>query len=175
MNDPETSAITQIAEALSHLDTAAIRRVLDYFNSRYRVSSSHRDARSTRSETIDSDDGDNSPRMNSAPLQPKLRQNFVTFYLANRPSTRDGRVLLAAYYLSSIAGREEFDSYTLNQLLKEVNSESNNITRDLSKLQDDELVEQDKLGESQQARKVYRLTKDGVERVEGQIVRANRF
>lgn len=175
MKDPETNAIIQIAEALSCLEATAIHRVLDYVNSRYRASSSNGDARITRSETIDPGDTDSSPRPSSAPLQPKLRENFVTFYLANRPSTREGKVLLAAYYLRSIACREDFDSYTLNQLLKEVYSESNNITRDLSRLEDDELVAQDKLGDSPQARKLYRLTKNGVERVEGQIGRVNRF
>ncbi|MBI3185574.1 MAG: hypothetical protein HYZ28_25835 [Myxococcales bacterium] len=95
--------------------------------------------------------------------------SFGELFDAADPETESDRVLVAAYWRQVAEGASEFASYPVNTLLKETGNTVSNITRAFDTLiaQSPRLVLQiKKAGRSKQARKTYKITREGLRRVE---------
>ena len=157
--DAEIQAIAKITEVLSPLEPDAIERVLRYITQRYQT------------------------KVNSKPLVESPTQNSGTTYSefhelfdAAGPESSSERALVAGYWFQQIQSKPELDGFLLNKELKNLGYPSNNITRDLDTLmkQSPRLITQlRKEGKSQQARKTYKLTSEGVRFVQNKLA-ANR-
>jgi hypothetical protein len=158
----ETEAITKIAEALSSLTPEGIQRVLRYINHTYQPKAA--------SQLIFEKLASNEEEEN----QPKFLE-FYEFFNAAGPENGSDRALVAGYWFQKILGNSTLDSFLLNKELKNLGYPASNITRDLDTLmkKKPQLVYQTrKGGTSQQARKSYKLSDEGIRAVERMI--ANR-
>lgn len=156
----ETEAITKIAEALSPLTSEGVQRVLRYINQTYQL----RGTPPTTFEKASSSEG-------------QENQTFLEFHElfdAALPETSTGpeRALVAGYWLQVLQKNEEWDSFLVNKELKNLGYPASNITRDIDVLikRTPRWVHQTKKGgSSQQARKTYTLTQEGIRAVQRMI------
>lgn len=102
-----------------------------------------------------------------------LYSTFAEVYAAAKPSTNADKALVAGFWLQTCQGNlEGFKSQDANEELANLGYKINNITDALSKLigTDPQLVLQTKKsGKTRQARKTYKLTRAGVDRVRDMI------
>ena len=157
--DAEIQAIAKITEVLSPLEPDAIDRVLRYVVQRYQ-------AKVMPKSLLDS------PTQASGATFSEFHELFD----AAGPESASERALVAGYWFQQIQGKAELDGFLVNKELKNLGYPSNNITRDLDNLmkQTPRLITQiRKEGKSQQARKAYKLTSEGVRFVQNKLA-ANR-
>jgi hypothetical protein len=151
----ETEAITKIAEALSPLTSEGTQRVLRYINQTYQSKGTvHATVEKAFSETEEN--------------QPQFSE-FHELFDAARPETGAERALVVGYWLQVLQGNEEWDSFFVNKELKLLGWPASNITRDIDVLmkRTPRWVHQTrKEGTSQQARKNYKLTNEGIRAVQ---------
>lgn len=84
-------------------------------------------------------------------------------------TTGPDRALLAAYWVQTVEAKDGFDSYTINSMLKNMGYGLANVTTTLSSLMNQKpalVLQVKKSGQSKQARKVYRITREGENRAE---------
>jgi hypothetical protein len=151
----ETEAITKIAEALSPLTPEGIQRVLRYINQTYQP-------RGTAPTTFEK-------ASSSGAQDNQTFSEFHELFDATLPETGPERALVAGYWLQVIQGNEEWDSFFVNKELKNLGYPASNITRDIDVLmrRTPRWVHQTrKEGTSQQARKTYKLTQEGIRAVQ---------
>ena len=153
--DNEIKAMAAVSAALHGLEPDEIRRIVRWVNDRYQV----KPAAASRADlgTID----------NAGQSQPF--SEFSELFDAASPTTNVDKALLAAYWFQVIQKHETLDSQQLNSELKHLGHPSVNITRDLDSLinRTPRLIMQvRKEGTTKQARKRYRITREGVRAVE---------
>lgn len=158
----ETEAMTKIAEALSPLSPEGIQRVLRYINHTYQSKGTSQ----VILENLSSSEGVENKRVFS---------EFYELFNAAGPVTGSDKALVAGYWFQKVLENSNLDSFLLNKELKNLGYPASNITRDLDTLmkKKPQLVYQTrKGGTSQQARKTFKLTDEGIRAVEKMI--ANR-
>jgi DNA-binding MarR family transcriptional regulator len=82
---------------------------------------------------------------------------------------------VGAYFYQVVKGEADFDSQSLNTQLKHLGYPSANITRDLGRLVDRSpklIIQTRKEGTTQQARKRFRLTTEGIRTVQNMLKKA---
>ena len=155
----EARAIASVVEALEALDAAAVGRVLDWACKRYAPSSFER-ARER---------GRGSPPAGGTPRREDDQdRDLGALYSALGPSTDSEGVLAAAYWHQVVRGAEYLDSQRLNTDLKNLGHGIGNVTRACSSLIEQKpalMIQLKKTGSTKQARKHYRLTAAGIQRV----------
>jgi hypothetical protein len=152
--DPELAAMAQISAVLASLDEPTRERILDWARSRYGQS------------PVSVDRG-----LVTATASPAFDE-FVDLFHAVDPDTDGERALAAAYWLQNLKGQPSFQGREVNDLLKDLGHALSNVTDALGSLQARRpaFVRQvSKSGRSQQARKTYRLTREGSEWVSRRI------
>lgn len=158
---PELRAMIEISNLFAGLEEDEIQRVLRWANEKFRTKS------------IGSLEPVRPVGQTPTPGSESLPSNFddlPAFMDASKPTNGLERILAAAYYQQVIQGEPDFDSQTLNTQLKHLGYPSANITRDMVRLVDRSpklVIQTRKEGSSQQARKKFRLTTEGVRAVEG--------
>ena len=161
--EAENQAIAKITEALSSLESDAIQRVLNLISQRY------------RSKTVSQTNLDQLVLLNDQATEP-IFSEFHELFDATQPVSSSERALVAGYWFQKILEKPELDGFLLNKELKNLGYPSSNITRELGSLMRKipRLVTQiRKEGTSQQARKTYKLTREGIRAVE-KMLAANR-
>lgn len=155
--DPEIRAMTAVAEALKGLEADALQRVLSWAVARF---------------------GEGDSTLGGVPLQvidnlPATRPgSFASvhdLFESAKPESGLDRILVIGYWFQVGENQETFDSQSVNTQLKDLGYASANITRDLGYLiaRTPKLVIQTrKEGTTRQARKKYRLTREGIRVVE---------
>jgi hypothetical protein len=161
--DMEITAMQSIAGALEGLDAEATGRVLRWAAERFGQGAGIQPPFVGNSPTtttdVDVDDRDASDY-----------SNYHELIDAAEPQTGLDRILVTAYWFQVIEGLDSFESFQVNRELKHLGHPSANITRDLGKLRKRRLVLQvKKKGSTQQARKEYRLTREGIKAVETMV------
>jgi hypothetical protein len=157
--DDEIEAMSVIAKALTPLEPDAARRVLKWAIERFQprgVASSVALAEAAGSAV-------------PAPTQDRTFLNFPELFDAANPTTSVDKVLVAAYWYQIVQGEDDWDSQTVNTSLKHLGHGSSNVTRDLDGLigRTPRFVMQvRKDGNTRQARKRYKLTREGIRAVE---------
>jgi hypothetical protein len=158
--DVEIEAMSKIAEALSELDEAGAERVLRWAVGRYA-------AKSGVSKDIDQRAKERSYVLGIADFTDLSR-----LFDAADPSSESEKVLVASYWYQEVQGYPEVDALTVNKALKDLGHGIGNITREFGKLQSEKpalMLQTQKKGRTQQARKKYKVTAAGARRV-GQMV-----
>jgi hypothetical protein len=155
MTDPEIKALAAMTEALAELSEEQRRNVLLYINSRYGVS-----VKPPRAPGAEAD--------SQAPATHGYA-NLGDFFDAVNPQTEADRVLAVAYWVQAVEGMEDFESFPVNKQLKNLGHPVSNITRAIDSMiaQTPRLIIQTaKTGTAKQARKRYKVTREGLKRVQ---------
>ncbi len=166
--DREIEAMGQIAKAMESLDQDAIRRVLKWAIERFqpRVAGSPIVAQSI-SDTA-------SVKRESASAPSRTFLDLAEIFDAVGAQSGIDRVLVVAYWFQMVQGDAEWDSQRINTELKHLGYPSTNITRDLDFLMarsPKQVMQTRKHGTSKQARKLYKLTREGVRAVEAMLAK----
>ena len=161
--DAEVGALNTIITTLGSLTEDQRRNVLLYVNARFGGvlrgrAQGNMGARSVGEEDVATD----------APEYADLGALFD----ATNPQSEADRVLVVAYWKQVIEGATSFEAFPVSKELKHLGHGVSNITRALDALikQSPKLVLQvAKSGRSQQARKRYKLTREGIRRVRAMV------
>ena len=156
----EIEAMKTMAAALEPLDEAARQRALQWVVSRFRTGRAPVDADSGGSiETGGTGESDKRSSFDS----------FAELFEAANPAIDREKALVAAYWAQVCEDQASFAAQTLNTELKHLGHRLGNITEALSALKSERpalVLQLKKSGTSQQARKTYKLTTEGVRRVQ---------
>jgi len=158
--DPEIQAMSEVSEALSNLDDSARERVLRWAVDRYGASSGI-------SAGTDQDLADQSSATDTT-----LFSHLSELYDAANPSTLAERVLVASYWFQEVEGQPAVHALTVNNALKQLGYGIGNITREFTKLQAVQpalILQLQKKGSAKQARKKYKVTAMGIQRVKEMV------
>jgi hypothetical protein len=163
MIDPEIAAMNTITAALSPLEPEVVRRVLRWAIERFQprpvAGESH------VASAVASMAGSGTVTAVSAPTF----LNLADVIDKAQPETGLDRVLTIAYYFQVVMAQEEWDAQAVNSELKHLGYPSTNITRDLDTLMartPRAVLQTRKEGTTKQARKRYKLTREGIKIVE---------
>lgn len=161
VQDPEIKAMAEVAAAIGELEPEARRRVLKWALDRYRPASG--------TVMEDRDDHETGPDETSPHRPAGGFADFPALFDAANPDSAAEKALVAGYWFQVIQGEEDFDGFRLNKELKHLGHPSTNITRDLDSLINRSprlVIQTRKLGSTKQARKQYKLTREGIKAVE---------
>lgn len=175
--DVEIEAIGEVSKALSSLEEEARDRVIRWAAERYgvalgtRAQGSLSDIRfpGDRQEADGATDGH---RIAPAREEPPEWGHFAELFDASGATTHPESMLVAAYWVQEIQGRDSFGSLELNRLLKDLGRGVTGTAKVMSSLIERKpalVLQLRKSGSSQQARKVYRLTEAGKKTVDHMI------
>ncbi len=155
----EIQAMSAVAAALGPLDDAAKKRVLGWACQFFGVGGLGKISSAPSSESNDNG-GEKSLSVGSV---------AELFDMAD-PQTGAEKALVISYWLQTTEGQDGFSSQTVNTELKNLGHGVANITAAFTDLLEQKLALQiQKSGKSQQARKVYKLTRKGFQQVEAMI------
>ena len=155
----ETDAAGKIARILESLETDSAIRVLRWALDSY------------RGRSAGDPDAELAPRNLTQP-GPLEFSDIAELFAAAGPRRGPEKALVAAYWLQEAGGRPEFDGQTLNNELKHLGHGLPNVTATMNALialRPQLAIQVRKSGSSQQARKKYRLTREGAVKVQAMI------
>jgi hypothetical protein len=160
----EIEAMKKIADALESLDDAARQRALHWALSRYRGS---KPSEGMAQSAISSGAGGES-RTDAATFD-----SFAELFEATNPTMEREKALVAGYWIQVCEENAGgFPSQTLNGRLKDLGHGIGNITEALTQLKTERpalVLQLKKSGTTQQARKTYKLTQEGIKRVQTMV------
>ncbi|MGW4226094.1 hypothetical protein ACWEG1_21840 [Streptomyces bauhiniae] len=172
MSDPEIGAMSVIASALHDLEEDAQGRVLRWAAERYGVvlgspaavneAKAASEAGERAGEVSDEEISAEAPRF----------EHFAELFNAANPKTDVDRALVAGYWFQAILGDPSFQAANLNKELKNLGHALRHVTDALKSNQDKKparVIQLRKAGNSRQARKLYKLTHEGLVYVQGLI------
>jgi hypothetical protein len=102
-------------------------------------------------------------------------QNFTEFaelYAATDPHSNSDKALVAGYWIQVCQGADNFSGQAINNELNHLGHKISNITNALSSLNEAKpqlVLQLRKSGKTQQARKTYKLSGEGIKRVKDMI------
>lgn len=159
----EFEAMKKIEETLSALDEGQRTRTLQWVWSRFADGTSFSKSGFTKAT------GSASASTQTAQGQ---FETFAELFDAAQPGVERDKALVAAYWVQVCRGEQSFPSQTLNSELKDLGHGIGNITEALTQLKDERpalVLQLKKSGLSKQARKTYKLTQEGIKRVDTMI------
>ncbi|MDF1480439.1 hypothetical protein PYV02_15265 [Leifsonia sp. H3M29-4] len=161
--DPEITAMTGVASALTPLDEDARGRVLRWAAERFEVT-----LQPTRLAVVEEE-------ADAAPMAVAVTSEYASFaelFENATPRTTTDKALIAAYWFQVIQGSSGFQSQQLNTELKNLGHGLTNVTDSLGSAERAKptlVMQVNKSGKSKQARKTYKLTLAGISYVKGMI------
>lgn len=164
--DLEFVAMKTVFAALEPLDDDARARVVSYVVSRLEISVTA--PVSKASVAVE----ETAPVLPSPGEVAAKFSNFAELVAAASPKSTADKALLAGYWLQVYEGKQNFDGFAANTILKHLGEGLANITNaiDALKNQKPQLVLQlRKSGTTKQARKTYMVTAAGIKAVENMI------
>jgi hypothetical protein len=155
MDDPELDAMRAVAAALEPLrsDEKGVARVLRWAREKYLGEAAGDSAGAKRKATAGT---------------PDEFEDVASLYVAASPKTDAERALVVGYWFQVHQGMKDFDSQRVNAELKNMGHGVGNITDAFTTLIDRKpqyVIQTRKSGTSRQARKLYRVTNEGINRV----------
>lgn len=153
--DPELAAMESIAEALDRLkgDEKLIGRVLRWTRDRY-------------AGTVEPEPS--APRGKAPATDADEYEDVASLYTAASPRTEPERALVVGFWFQVHQNMRDFDSQRVNSELKNMGHGVGNITDAFGRLIDRKpqyVIQTRKSGTARQARKLYRVTNEGIKRV----------
>lgn len=167
--DPKTEleVMGAIADALARIpDETARGRVLDWAYARFGAKT----MRTVPPHELSS----NSNRQSTAAELPEFAV-LADLFTAADPHTENDRALVAAYWIQTHEGNGSFTAQAVNGSLTHMGYGVSNITRTLGVLMTRKpklVIQLEKSGKSQQARKTYKVTLEGERAVRAMVVGA---
>lgn len=164
----EIEAMKAVAEALTPLDEASCGRVLRWASDRFGTEIQVVQQSIAPITQEDSVQGEREEEQ----ADELLYTDIADLYAASQPSNDPEKALIVGYWFQVIEKQADFDSQRINKELKHLGHGITNITSAMSSLigRKPALVMQTKKsGNSQQARKKYKLTHEGTKRVNEMI------
>jgi hypothetical protein len=165
----EIEAMKSIAHQLNSLDAAARERVLNWAASRFDIAQALPASRIkpavSEADRAASASGNSSVANDSPPSFGHAAELFD----ATRPSTDADRALVLAYWFQACQGNASFTSRQVNDELKHMGHGVGNITRALDSLTGSKpamVIQLEKSGKTQQAQKKFKVTHEGLKRVQ---------
>lgn len=158
--DPEIAAMGKIASALGGLEPEAIRRVLKWAIERFQL-------RAAAENAATGTTGTTTAAPTNAPTRTFL--NLADLFDSAHSETGLDKVLVVAYWFQVVQGQDDWDSFAVNNELKHLGHPSTNITRDFDSLMNRSprlVLQVRKDGTTRQARKRFKLTREGIRAVE---------
>ncbi|WP_148218044.1 hypothetical protein [Opitutus terrae] len=168
-DDPlaEIEALKTVFTALDPLDSPARQRVLRWIAAKF------------GNEIADSCDRDRGSSRVEQPLAKAATEaagrDLPTLFASAQPTTEQEKALVVGYWVQVDNGEPDFDSQTVNGHLKHLGHGVGNITRCFESLiasRPQLVIQTRKSGTTQQARKQYRVTAEGVARVNQMLAAA---
>ena len=155
----ELEVMGKVAKLLEPLEAAARSRVLGWVISALDVRGTSGIAAGLGAANRRAGLGDSSGAMFST---------FADLFHAASPQTEKEKALVAAYWIQSASGNDQFVAQQLNTELKNIGYGVSNITDALNQLIADRpnfVIQLSKSGNSKQSRKTYKITDAGMRRV----------
>lgn len=165
--DAEVLAMQRVAEALNPLEKPERNRVLRWAQDKFGEVNIERSV-----ESFVHSNGPPVRETASAPVSTDDFDDFASLYDASKPQTDVERALVGAVWATREGAGNSFRAHDVNTLLKDLGFGILNITDALNALQarrPNEVMQVSKSGTSRQARKTYRVTRAGLERVNRMI------
>ena len=162
--DPEIAAMRSILEAMSELEEDSRKRVVQWLMNREGISSD-----ALGSLTMGRKLSSARPRGTE-----DNAMSLSDFFYSVDPQNDMERAIAVAYYLQNSGGKEELTSQEINDELKHLGYPISNITKALTRAMETvpRLMHQTrKEGTSQQARKKYKITHEGMKFMEARVSR----
>lgn len=164
----EFEAFQQIHNALSGLDEDAQARVLSSVSTLLGIGApavAKPAATPPIEENAEPDAGGNGHT-------PQEFSEFAELYSAADPHSHSEKALVAGYWIQVCQGADNFGGQTINNELNHLGHKIANITNALSSLNEAKpqlVLQLRKSGKTQQARKTYKLSNEGIKRVKDMI------
>lgn len=160
--DTEIDAMSKVSEALEGLEDAAQTRVLKWAADRFNVA-----IRQTKASAIEDEDSNDS-KNDSDESSDEQYETFAELYADAAPSTHAEKVLVAGYWHQEVKGQSYITSAALNKDLKNLGHVVESISKKFDSLMGMKpqlAIQLKKSGNSKQARKQYKITKAGIDKV----------
>jgi hypothetical protein len=155
-SDPEITAMGEISRALDKVPEDARARVLNWIIQRY----------GSKRETS----------LNTVSIPPNVNPvefpDFASFFHAADPKGQTEAALISGYWLQVCNNQHEWDSLSANSELKNLGQPMANITETLGRLMKSNprlVMQTSKSGSAKQARKKYKLTVQGIRKVQAML------
>lgn len=159
----EITAMTDVAKALQPLESESIELVLRWAADSFGVGSLNLKG-STKAGTQQLDNSETAESSESQDFS-----DLADLYSGAGPRSDPDKALAVAYWFQKVNGDVDFNSASLNKELKHMGYGITNITSALSSLMARKpqlVIQTRKSGTSQQARKRYKVTAEGIKTVE---------
>ncbi len=160
--DLQLKVMSRVTEALKELKPASARQVLRWAGEAYGIQIDGNGGFRGGARTPEGSNGNVVERLGG--VKPRFECE-ADLYAAAKPQTDEQKALVIGYWLQEIKGESDWPSQTLNNILKQLGHGVSNITKSLTMLKERKpslAMQIQKSGTSQQARKKYKLTHEGV-------------
>lgn len=170
----EFNAIKAVHDALQPLEEAAKTRVLTYITSLLGIDVKVAGGRSAVGAVADIDSDADSDETASVDVT-KASITYSTFaelYAATSPKSNGEKALVVGYWLQVCQGAENFTAAAANKELTHLGHKVANITDAIDSVKNQKpmlILQLKKSGNSRQARKLYKVSHEGVKRVKEMI------
>lgn len=170
----EFSAIKAVHDALEPLEEEARARVLTYITSLLGIDTKVAGNRSATGATNDSDvdEVDEEATADGVATGVPTFSTFAELYAAASPKSNGEKALVVGYWFQVCQGAENFTAAAANKELTHLGHKVANITDAIDQMKSHKpmlILQLKKSGNSRQARKLYKVSHEGVKRVEGMI------
>ena len=169
-DDPEMQAMAAIKAALEPLDADTRGHVLKWASQRFEVdlpeTAHEQDSQAGRGN------GSGGRAAGGGGMAAADYGEVPDLVAASGASNDDERVLVVSYWLQVVGGKPDFPSQPVNTELKNLGhglKRINDVFAQLVATRPQLMVQVRKGGKTQQARKVHKLTKAGIDRVEAMV------
>lgn len=163
----EFEAIRTVHGALEPLDDEARTRVLAYIASLLGIDSAAVGSRDT-SERGDDGEEDQGRHVTDSVTQIPEFSSFAELYSRANPNSNGEKALVAGYWLQECEGGDSFTGAAANKELNNMGHKLSNITDAIEQMKSRRpmlILQLRKSGTSRQARKLYKVSQEGVNRV----------
>lgn len=169
MADTEIEAMSSLVGALEPLDEGARQRVLRWAAERFEVSLSVQKHRKKDSQVEDQDDDDENDDGAGGPDDESDYADFAELFAAAGPTTEADKALVGGYWFQVVKGQKDIESFQINKELKDVGHRIGTINKAFDTLigkKPQLAIQLKKSGKARQGRKKYRITTEGIARVQ---------
>jgi hypothetical protein len=166
----EFQAFKQVHDALVHLDEDVQTRILTSVSTLLGIVAPNAVRVNPQSFGTDEREAD-APAAETSPTGSNFTE-FAELYAATDPTSQSDKALVGGYWLQVCQGAENFTGQSVNNELNHLGHKIANITNAMTTLNDAKpqlVLQLRKSGKSQQARKTYKLSAEGIKRVREMI------
>jgi hypothetical protein len=172
--DAELDAMGAVKDALTDLDADTQKRVIVWATDRFDITLSNTVKPKTAKvdQDPDANDEDDDEVEQQGNGQDQQFEFFAELYDGAGPSTDKDKVLVACYWQQKILGEATFRALSLNKELKDLGHGVDYISKKMDALIKEKpslVLQLKKSGSTQQAKKTYKLTAEGIKKVEAMV------